>query len=474
VAVLYGIPREVGPPKTLGLGVDWEIYPVELADFIEANPPLSEATVFNTNEISGYLEYRFGESLPLYMDGRCLLYPERFYEEYLLLATADSTRALEQLRVVQDRDIGLALVDWQDPGTSAAWILSRMPGWTPVFWDDLTIAYARREMLDSMDLSHLAMDHVDPLDSGALLSWPLYRMPPSWIPELERAAGSPMNLGLAGVLLSAAHLTSGDRAGAEAVASGIQDTGLRASLATVLDGETPAGEVPVQLEVIRIWSLVRSGRSGVALGSVRRTGDPVLEEALEIWTAYSSGEPPPPGAGGALPFLPGMLVGTEGDSTFDSAAGTLVLASAAMTTGQLDSAVVLVEGLLDRGDSLNPWMLASASLVLASAGDDIRAITLADRALSLSASPFTIEARGRIDWMQGRYRSAVGFFRWLLDISPGYTVGRCFYADCLWRLGEVDASLEQYRMIDASGEGLPPEASGRIDAMEMLLLEDQF
>jgi 1-deoxy-D-xylulose-5-phosphate synthase len=36
--------------------------------------------VFNTNEISGYLEYRFGEALPLYMDGRCLLYPERFFD----------------------------------------------------------------------------------------------------------------------------------------------------------------------------------------------------------------------------------------------------------------------------------------------------------------------------------------------------------------------------------------------------------
>jgi len=48
---------------------------------------------------------REGESLPLYMDGRCLLYPERFFEEYLLLATKrTSTMGKELLEVFCDGD----------------------------------------------------------------------------------------------------------------------------------------------------------------------------------------------------------------------------------------------------------------------------------------------------------------------------------------------------------------------------------
>lgn len=86
VPFIHGIPRDVGPSRRPGIGVDWTIYPVELADLLEAHPHLmSRAVVFNTNEVSGYLQYRFEERLPLFMDGRCLLFPEGFYREYLAL-----------------------------------------------------------------------------------------------------------------------------------------------------------------------------------------------------------------------------------------------------------------------------------------------------------------------------------------------------------------------------------------------------
>jgi hypothetical protein len=468
VAFIHGVPREVGPPKRLGIRVDWRIYPVELSDFIDENPALLSSTVFNTNEISGYLEYRFGESLPLYMDGRCLLYPERFYEEYLLLAEADSTRSLEQLRVIQDRGIDLALFDWQDPGTSAAWILSRLPGWAPVFWDDLTIAYAGKDMLDSAGLGELAMDYVDPLDAAALLTWPLYRIPPVWIPELERAAAPPQRLGAAGVLLCAARLREGDLAGAADAVTCIADDSLRTSLEAVLHGRMPPGSVPVHLEVLRTWSLVRSGDTDSAMAVVRRTGDPVLREALEIWSSWQLYREVPQGLGYSLPFLPVNMLEAAGDSATGSETSRLVLASAALTVGLLDSAVVVVEELLADTDSLSPWMMGTAALVLAASGDDSGAVELADLALSLSRNPATVEARGRIDWMQGRYEAAAVHFRWLLDVSPGYPVARSLYADCLWRLGEVDGAAEQYRLLRESGSAIPPEASGRIAAMEML------
>jgi tetratricopeptide (TPR) repeat protein len=469
VAILYGIPREVGPPKRFGLDVDWEIYPVELADFIEQNPALMQATVFNTNEISGYLEYRFGESLPLYMDGRCLLYPERFFEEYLLLAKADSTRALEQLRIHQNRGTALALFDWPDPGMSSAWLLARLPGWTPIFWDDLTIAYARKDMLDSAGLAHLAMDNVDPLDSRALLSWPLYRIPPSWIPELERAAAYPLDLGLAGVLVCAVHLQRGDLEGALLSARSLWNDSLRISMLMVLEGGDPESDQPEQLTVIRTWSLVRMGRLEEALDLASSLGDPVLMDAITIWMAFIRGNPLPLSSCTAMPFIPGEMIDSGHDTGFDSPTGKLLLASAAMTSGQLERAIVILDEVLTCGDSLSPWMLGTAALILATSGDDSTAVILADRALTLSANPYTLEARGRVEWMAGRYESASFFFDGLLDISPGYALGRMFYADCIWRLGNVNGALEQYRQLAASGESLPPEAASRIKLMEMLL-----
>ncbi|MCP4646929.1 MAG: hypothetical protein GY852_04230, partial [bacterium] len=86
IPFIYGVPREIGPPRELGARVDWTVYPVELADLLENNPALLEnSLLFNTNEISGYLEYRFGERFPLFVDGRCLLFPEAFHRDYLML-----------------------------------------------------------------------------------------------------------------------------------------------------------------------------------------------------------------------------------------------------------------------------------------------------------------------------------------------------------------------------------------------------
>ncbi len=471
--ILYGIPREVGPPRRFGLDVDWDIYPVELADFIEQNPALMQATVFNTNEISGYLEYRFGESLPLYMDGRCLLYPEHFFEEYLLLAVSDSTRALEQLRTHQNRGTTLALFDWPDPGISSAWLLARLPGWTPVFWDDLTIAYAKKDMLDSVGLSHLAMDNVDPLDIRSLLSWPLYRLPPSWIPELERAAADPLDLGIAGVLICAVHLQRGDLEGAALAARSLRNDSLRTSMLDALKGVEPTGGQPGQLTVIRTWSLVRMGRLEEALYAASELGDPFLTDAIKILMAFNGDCSPPLSAGAVLPFIPGEMIEPALDAGFDSPAGRLLLASAALTSGRLDSAVAILDEVLIYRDSLPPWMLGTAALLLAASGNDSTAVILADQALSLSANPYTLESRGRVDWMAGRYESALVFFERLLDILPGYTVGRIFYADCIWRLGDVDGAMEQYRLLAGSGEVLPPETVARIELMNMLLGSDR-
>ena len=469
VALLYGIPREVGPPRHLGLGVDWEIYPVDLADFLEEHPDLLDFRVFNTNEIAGYLEYRFGSRLPLYMDGRCLLYPERMFEEYLLLALADSTRSLEQLRVLQERGVGMALFDWPDPGVSSAWILARLPGWTPVFWDDLTIAYARKDLLDAAGQGGLALDHVDPLDLEALLTWPLYRIPPCWIPELERASDHPMDFGLAAVLLCATRMQAGDGAGAVEAAGRIAYESLREDVMAVLAGVDPPGEEAVQLTTLLIWSLARQGRTDEALWYASELGDPVLLRALEIRHALLAGDSLIPEGGIELPFIPSWMPGWTGIVPVTSPHGRLVLASAAMTAGMMDSALVILDGLTGEQDSLAPWMLCTSALIRAEAGEDSLASALSDAALARAVTPFTLETAGRVDWMAGRYADAAPLFERLLELSPGYAAAGIFYADCLWRTGDVDGAMREYTALSGAGSGLPPEAASRMDAMEMLL-----
>ena len=184
---------------------------------------------------------------------------------------------------------------------------------------------------------------------------------------------------------------------------------------------------------------------------------------------FIRGHSPSLSAGTSLPFIPSTMIEPGLEAGFDSPAGKLLLASAAMTSGRLDSAVAILDNVLTCSDSLPPWMLCSAALILAASGDDSTAVILTDQALSLSANPYTLESRGRVEWMAGRYESAAVFFGRLLYILPGYTAGRIFYADCIWRLGNVDGALEQYRLVEGSGESIPPEAVARIELMDMLL-----
>ena len=465
---VLGIPREVGPPRQIGLHVDWDIYPVDFADFIDEHPALLESTVFNTNEISGYLEYRFGEDLLLYMDGRCLLYPESFYREYLLLAKADSMHSLEQLRTFQRRGINLAIYDWPDDTRSSAWLLSRLPGWAPLFWDDLTVVYARIDHLDSLGLSELAIMNIDPLDLAGVLSYPLYRIPPSWLPELERAASPPLNLGIASVLRIAANLQHGDLDEAGRLARELRHEDLRASMLLALNGESPGAGSPEQLITIQVWSLVRQNRLEEALTAAEVLDDPVLRGSISLWSEYGNGSLTPESICPSLLFPSEVLErGLKGG--FDTPEGMLILASAALVSGMGDEADMLLARSLEEMDSFQPWALGAAGIISALHGNDSMAVVLADEAISMAVTPFTLESKGRIDWMAGRFESAAGYFNMLMRMSPGYRGAQILYADCLWRMRDVDGAYEQYVLLSGSGQSLPPEVLTRMQLMEALL-----
>ncbi len=185
VPFVYGVPREIGPPRTLGTGVDWSVYPVDLSDLLEEHPAiLDEAILYNMNEISGYLEFRFGERLPLFMDGRCLLFPESFYWDYLMLAEAPGEGFLPlQKRLFDEFGFNLLIYNTRDKYSSVH-LAAALPEWVPIHMDALTSTYASWDLLEKTGLEELAFRFFDPLDSSEFFTTPLYLLPFASLEEL--------------------------------------------------------------------------------------------------------------------------------------------------------------------------------------------------------------------------------------------------------------------------------------------------
>jgi hypothetical protein len=181
----YGVPREVGPPRKPGASVDWTVYPVALADTLEKYPELmAGSVVFNTNEISGYLQYRFGERLPLFIDGRCLIFPENLYRNYLMLAVApDSSHRQEQYDLISRYGFNLMMFNSWTSGSSV-YLIAALPGWTPVYIDGLSAVYAENGLLSSCSLDSLGYHYFDPLDPAEFIAKPLYLLPSRALDEL--------------------------------------------------------------------------------------------------------------------------------------------------------------------------------------------------------------------------------------------------------------------------------------------------
>ena len=187
VPFIYGVPREIGPPKQLGANVDWSVYPVELADLLERHPHLLEQSrLFNTNEISGYLEYRFGEKLPMFVDGRCLLFPEAFHWDMLILTNAPSEDFRKtQFDLFNKYAFNLLIYNTQAPFSSVH-MAAILPDWVPIHINNLTSTYAKKSLLQANNLDSLAFNYYDPLDPSRFLTTPLYLIPEIAEDELLR------------------------------------------------------------------------------------------------------------------------------------------------------------------------------------------------------------------------------------------------------------------------------------------------
>jgi tetratricopeptide (TPR) repeat protein len=441
---VIGVPREFGPPREPGLGVDWSIYPRELASFLEDNPELLSARIFNTNEISGYLEYRFGERLPLYMDGRCHLYTERFYAGYLLLAYARPEDASTVMGILDSGGIDLALFNWPEPGESSAYILSASPAWRPVYWDSITVVYGRGTFLDEAGLQSISFEVVDPLAPQTLLQELYYRMPDSWKDELVLAASPPMNYQPA--MIPATALIQCTDSLHDSPGFLFDSDVMRTSLDSVLSGRDPGIEDP-RLRVLQAWTLARAGRYDDAMLAAEHTGDLMLQSSLAVLMGKGMRNP---SQGTSYPPLlmvpPAAWAGyIEGEASMGDSAviGAAAMFVSGMRNGSLDS----VRAILDADMDLSPWGYSVSGSIAVLCGMDSMAVALGETAVSMNRNPYTLLMLGNIESIIGNGDRALELFSESLRLSDGFLEARLQRAEQLWRAGAVEEALADYRLL---------------------------
>ena len=430
VPFVYGVPREVGPPRELGAGVDWTVYPVGAADFLEPHPRLLQGSVlFNTNEISGYLEYRFGENLLLFMDGRCLIYPESFYRNYLSLcfATTPDYRS-EQYRLLQMYGFNLLVCNIPDDG-SVVYLAALLPNWKPLYTDHLTTVYADTRFLEHIDLDELGYRYFDPFDPVEFMSKPLYLLPSSSLEEL---------------------LIFREKTGSMALDAQIAALEFREGLQMESRSDPPDDPAGYTLEC---WQNCREGNLHDAECNAALSGDAQLEAAVRILSGGQLGENE-------------YLLGIRSTGMLRNPQAENALAITALwVTGQQEEAL---ERARVQIDSLPGWGIAQCGMLYSLAGQSETALELAERSLEIRQGPVVMERVARIHALEGNYPAAADFCRAALDLSPDFAGARLLLADCLWNMNMVTEALIEYETIVQAGLQLPDYAEQRLELTAVL------
>ena len=430
IPFLYGVPREVGPPRQLGTGVDWEIYPVGAADFLEENASLMEhAVMFNTNEVSGYLEYRFKEELPLFMDGRCLIYPESFYRDYLSLCfETEINYRQQQYRLFRMYGFNLLVCNIPEKG-SCVYLAALLPDWVHLYTDDFTTIYAKRELLRESGLEELGYRYYDPFDPAEFMSKPVYLIPVEALEELIHFR---------------------DLTGSTALNSRIRALEFRSNReqhTSMEPSEDPADYT------LGCWQCYQEDDLQGARQNALLSGDPQLSLALDILE------------GGQLEENEYLMGIRSTGMIRDRWAEEVLAITALWVAGQQNSALERAEMSLD---SLPGWGVAQCGILYSLAGEREKSLELAEIALEIRRGPVLLERVARIYSLDGNYSVAAELCRSALGISPGFTGARLLLGDCLWNMSMVNEALMEYETIVQDGFQLPEYAVQRLDLADTL------
>ena len=422
IPFVYGVPREIGPPRELGAFVDWTVYPVELADLLEEYPELMEqAVLFNTNEISGYLEYRFGERFPLFVDGRCLLFPEAFHWDLLMLTGAPGAGFYgEQNRLFNWYGFDLLIYNTRAQYCSVH-LAALLPQWVPIQMNGLTSTYATWELLEKTGLESLAFRYYDPLDPSEFLTKPLYLIPSRALQQLTEQR---------------------EKLGIQALNVPIESLLFRSD--TSYSPQLPYGE-GISGNTLECWESCREGDLESAAVSASLSGDPSLQAAV---TYLNNG----------ILAEGDNIMGISSHLVMSKWAKTATYFSALWMTGQQISALQVVESSLD---SLPPWGIAQCAWLYSLSGQQAHALELIDLALTRAHGPIALERAARVSQIGNDYLQAVEYCTRALAISPALAGVRLIRADCLWELNRMEDAATEYQWFGENELGLPEYASKR-------------
>jgi len=419
----YGVPREIGPPKELGAYVDWTVYPVDLANLLEEHPPLLEnAVLFNTNEISGYLEYRFGERFPLFVDGRCLLFPEAFHWDYLMITEApgEGYRSL-QYNLFHRYGFNLLIYNTRNPNSSV-YLAAKLPEWVPIRIDGLTSTYASWDLLRETELESLAFRYFDPLDPSEFLTTPLYLIPMFSLDELKRQR---------------------DQTGAQILDVVVESIHFRQDPTFASVTADNPGTWSYTLDC---WNACRAGNLESAAVSAELTGDPALQAAVSYLQT------------GELQTGEG-IIGITTDIAQSQWVERTTLITALWVTGQQTEALSMADCSMD---SLPPWGIAQCAWLYSLSGRQEHAEELTELALSKAQGPVIMEKAARVFRTGGNYLQAIEFCRRALAMSPAYAEARLLLANSLWELNRIEEAGVEYLWFEEAGMPLPEYARERL------------
>ena len=466
IPVLIGIPREIGPPRDVGAGIDWSIYPVELVAYLRENPELLHARVLNTNEVSGYLQYEFGDELPLYMDGRCLLFPEDLYREYLFLTTMPDTNiTYQQLAILEEKEIELVLMNYPQHKGSVLYSLAASPDWLPLYWDNLTVVYAKRSFLLDNELLNLALRYFDPLIETEILETPLYEIPMNVLVEATSISLSTDNN--LNALIVCTTLISRNSSATEVIDSLLilTDNTIPEELLSALNGNTDNIDDP-RLLTLSIWNHASAGNWELAINTAQRTGDLHLYNSVLLLSGIVDTEILPP------PMIPQRAFEDYMNDTAGIGNSSIITASALFTCGMADSALSVVRSVFANADSLAPWGYSTSGVLMQLAGMDSLAQVYCDSAISYRRNPYTLGARANIAEYSGNVSTAVDYYAQVLTFSPNFLEARAHLANCLWNSGDMINALVQYQYLE-NHDYLSPIAKMRL-RWGMQVLEGQL
>jgi len=131
------------------LGIEERLFPDKAVDFIEENE--LSGNLFNPSGWGGYLIWRCYPECRVFIDGRCLVYGERIYEEYGAIFRGEPRPSIEERgkpaweNLLDRYRVNLALIDYSGKRSrpNLRDRLYKSQDWRLLYWDDKSMLYIR-------------------------------------------------------------------------------------------------------------------------------------------------------------------------------------------------------------------------------------------------------------------------------------------------------------------------------------------